>query len=616
MKTELKGIVILSIVVGVVLAGLFQIGFLSNVETELESNLYGGRAALDSIVIVAIDDKSIQEIGRWPWSREVWIETLPKLNESKVIGIDVGFFETETEEIDEELGRVLGELNVVVPVEYLFEEKTILKPIPQIKSTRGYINVITDRDGKTRAFNPNIEGEYKSFAEEVYKKYWDAPIEMKNRELINYVGPAGSYKTYSFSDVEKGDFKDKIVLIGATAPNLHDEVHAPGSARPMPGVEVHANIIQMMITKKFITKENNWWTVLRIILISIIIGLLFYYLPIWASILSTIGLMIINLLLTIWLFGQGTIINIIYVPIVSVVSYTSTALYHYIHEKRHRKQIVGAFEKYVSKDVIKHIMEHPDRLKLGGEKREITVFFSDIRGFTSISEKLKPEELVHLLNEYLTEMTEIILKHNGVVDKYMGDAIMAFWGAPLEQPKHAERACQASLDMEKRLKELQNKWNKEGIPALEIGIGMNTGYAVVGNMGSENRFDYTAMGDTINLGSRLEGINKQYGTRIIISETTKKKLGKEFITRKLDAVKVKGKKEPVVIYELIGERKEGIEEYEKGLGLYFKQKWDEAVKEFKKCGDTASNMFIERCEYFKENPPGKKWDGAWVMKTK
>ena len=303
--------------------------------------------------------------------------------------------------------------------------------------------------------------------------------------------------------------------------------------------------------------------------------------------------------------------------------------YYYLSEKKSRKKVIGAFEKYVSKEVVKEILDDPEKLKLGGERRTITIFFSDIRGFTTISEKLSPEELVKLLNEYLTEMTNIILTHNGVVDKYMGDAIMAFWNAPLDQPKHAELTCSTALEMEKKLKQLQKEWNARGVPPLEIGVGINTGPAVVGNMGSYERFDYTAMGDTVNLGSRLEGLNKQYGTRIIISETTKSAVEKKpFLVRKLDKVMVKGKKEPITIYELSSKKEDAldwyykvIEHFEKGLEEYFKQQWDKALHEFNSVlkirpEDGPSKAFIERCEYFKHHAPEKDWDGVWVMKTK
>ncbi|MBD3304282.1 hypothetical protein GF343_03985 [Candidatus Woesearchaeota archaeon] len=296
---------------------------------------------------------------------------------------------------------------------------------------------------------------------------------------------------------------------------------------------------------------------------------------------------------------------------------------HVLNRKKSKIQIVKAFNKYVSPAVLGEILKDPEKIKLGGDRREITVFFSDIRGFTSISEGLTPEQLVHVLNEYLTAMTDIIMKHQGVVDKYIGDAIMAFWGAPLSQPDHAKLACSTSLDMIKELAVLRERWKKEGFPEIRIGIGLNTGNAVIGNMGSYERFDNTAMGDTINLGSRLEGLTKQYGAEIIISEFTQKEIKNSFVTRKLDLVAVKGKKKPIFIYELVcrkeeitKKQKEKIESYEKGLELYLKRKFTEAIKEFKKTDDFAAKEFIERCKEFKNSPPPKDWTGVWVMKKK
>jgi adenylate cyclase len=276
--------------------------------------------------------------------------------------------------------------------------------------------------------------------------------------------------------------------------------------------------------------------------------------------------------------------------------------------------------------LVKEIMKEPEQLKLGGDKKELTILFSDIRGFTSLSEKMKPEELVHLLNEYLSDMTKIIMEQRGLVDKFIGDAIMAFWGAPLKEKKHADLACESALGMKAKLEELNKKWSKEGLPYLKIGIGIHTGKAVVGNIGSEERFDYTAIGDDVNLSSRLEGVTKQYDVYILISEFTLNELSKEFIVRELDHVTVKGKNHPIKIYEVLG--KEGKiskelleikEHFEEGLELYKKQKWDDAIKAFHKSlnlGDKTSKIFIERCEEFKKNPPVKDWDGVWNLKEK
>jgi adenylate cyclase len=294
---------------------------------------------------------------------------------------------------------------------------------------------------------------------------------------------------------------------------------------------------------------------------------------------------------------------------------------------RSRKWITSVFGKYVSPLVIDNLIKNPDSINLGGEKRNITIFFSDIRGFTSISEKLSPEDLVHLLNEYLSEMTNIITGKEGLVDKFMGDAIMAFWGAPLEQPNHAEMACLSSLEMMEKLRQLQRKWKNEGIPSFDIGIGLNSGDAIVGNMGSFNRFDYTAMGDNVNLASRLEGLNKLYGTNIIISEKTYNIVKDKFEARRLDLVRVKGKKKPILIYELLSikgklgkKQRDFVKLYEGGLDFYFKKKWKDAISTFqaalKISNEAACKVFIDRCKSFQKNMPPKDWDGVWEIKIK
>jgi adenylate cyclase len=278
--------------------------------------------------------------------------------------------------------------------------------------------------------------------------------------------------------------------------------------------------------------------------------------------------------------------------------------------------------------VVKNLIDSPEKLVLGGEKRVITAFFSDVQGFTSISERLSPEALVELLNEFLTEMTDIILRHEGTVDKFEGDAIIAFFGAPNELENQAEVACMACIDMQKRLSELRVKWKAEGRPELRVRIGLCTGPAVVGNMGSRNRMDYTMMGDTVNTAARLEGVNKIYGTYTIISESTYQAAGDWIRARELDAINVMGKSAPVKIYELIGypsdvgaEIRRATEYYSRGLAAYRSRQWDKAAALFKKVlamipEDGPSRTMLERCRRFKADPPGEKWNGAYTMTTK
>ena len=261
-------------------------------------------------------------------------------------------------------------------------------------------------------------------------------------------------------------------------------------------------------------------------------------------------------------FTAGTLLysfdkfNLLHVfPTVILLQFVILAAYigfRALTEEENVKFIRSTFSKFVAQDVVDELLNNPDAIALGGARRDISVFFSDVRGFTTVSEALGPEQLVQLLNEYLSDMTEIIIDYRGTIDKYMGDAIMAFWGAPVENDDHAYAACVAALAQYQALGELQKGWSERGIPVLDIGIGLNTGPAVVGNMGSSRRMDYTIMGDTVNLGSRLEGITKTYGVKICMSEYTYERVKDRVYARELDLVRVKGKKEPVRIYELMG----------------------------------------------------------------
>jgi adenylate cyclase len=397
-----------------------------------------------------------------------------------------------------------------------------------------------------------------------------------------------------------------------------------------PGVEIHATVIDNVLRQNFL--QRTAWTslvdFLTIIGLGFIVGLV---LPRFSAVRGILfsgavlaGFVVVNTLLftklNLWF-------NLVY-PLLSVLAvYVGVTLYRYITEEREKQKIRGAFQYYLTASVINEMLKDPTKLKLGGDKKKLTVLFSDIRGFTTISEKLSPEDLVHLLNEYLTSMTDLVFKYEGLLDKYMGDAIMAVWGAPLDQPDHAERACRTALEMLAELRKLQAKWTAEGRPPMDIGVGINTGDMVVGNMGSQMRFDYTVMGDSVNLGSRLEGINKEYGTNIVISEFTYEAVKDSLFCRELDSVRVKGKKLPVKIYELLGERRDAarwdswLAVFNEGLARYKEERWDEAIARFEKVlelnpGDPPSQLYISRCQSLRENPPEGEWDGVFTMTKK
>ena len=329
--------------------------------------------------------------------------------------------------------------------------------------------------------------------------------------------------------------------------------------------------------------------------------------------------------------NNSTVVNIVYPSLAVVLAYLSTAVYQYLAERQQKALIKNVFSKYISSAVVNELVANPEKAKLGGDRRELTVFFSDIAGFTTISEQFhtKPEGLVELLNEYLDEMTGIVLKHEGTLDKYEGDAIMAFWGAPIAQKDHALRTCLASLEMQKRLAVLRPNWKKQGKPALEVRIGLNTGVMIVGNMGGRDRFDYTVIGDSVNLASRLEGANKQYGSSIMISDFTYQHVKEHVAVRELDLIQVKGKTEPVKVWELLGtadmamtdNQKQSLEIYHEGLRLYRERGWQEAIAYFQQARQLdpachVAEIYEQRANLYQLNPPPAEWNGVFVMTTK
>jgi class 3 adenylate cyclase/CHASE2 domain-containing sensor protein len=351
-----------------------------------------------------------------------------------------------------------------------------------------------------------------------------------------------------------GWFKDKICFYGLTASGTHDLNPIPLSGR-YPMVGVHANIADNILSSNFLIRLPMQANIILMGCVALLGGFAFKRTRGLRMALAACALLAFVLAGDCILFVRGNVWLDIAAPAILLLAFFVTALmYTYLGEEREKKQIRGAFSRYVSPALVSQIMENPGMLKLGGEKRVCTVFFSDIAGFTTLSEGLAPERLVELLNIYLTEVTDIILAHGGMLDKYEGDAVMAVFGAPLPQQDHAARACRAALAVQARLLELRARWRAEGSPEFITRIGLNSGEMVVGNMGSRERFDYTVIGDAVNLGSRLEGANKQYGTYIMISDATRALAGEDaFVTRELDLIRVKGKAEPVRVYELLDE---------------------------------------------------------------
>jgi adenylate cyclase len=462
----------------------------------------------------------------------------------------------------------------------------------------------------------------------------------KGRALINHRGYGRAFYHFSLGDAyantftakERAALKDGILLLGGTATGTND-------IRPNPfdpsvdGVENHAAFIDNVLTGRFYKRPAAIFTIERSIIL--VVGILFTMLLISGSALLSGSSVVVFLVgyyyfdKIVW-FDKG-IWAYMFLPCAQIsLMFTTVTLYQYITEEREKKKVKGAFQHYLSPEVIDQVLDHPDQLRLGGEKKELTVFFSDVRGFTTISESLTPEKLCELMNEYFTPMTGIVLRSKGVLDKYIGDAIMAFWGAPLQLENSAVTACQASIDMLYALDKLREDFKSKGFPDIDIGIGLNTGPMSVGNMGSGERFTYTVMGDAVNLGSRLEGLTKEYGIKIMMSEFTHRKLPQGlFFTRDLDDIRVKGKNEPVKVFHLMrpdflpshDQIQTFITHFEEGRRHYTKQNWQESLAAFSRCldmkpDDKASAMYIERIEHYKDEAPGQSWDGVYTFKHK
>lgn len=474
----------------------------------------------------------------------------------------------------------------------------------------------------------------------------ELPVDADGHMLVNYYGPSversdegsdderGIFRRISLADIHDGKFdaaavKGKVVIVAVTAMGTYDQRVTPFSPN-VPGVEVHAAALQNLIAGDALVRNRNIYLVeiALSLLLAILLGVALHRLRILTGTLVAIVITLTYIGLDyFWLFRENLWFH--QIPFLGQVSLTwaSVTLWGYLTEGREKALLKKEFSTVLAPTVVDELLKNPELAGLGGAERELTVMFSDIRGFTSISEKLTPEGLTSFLNEYLTPMTDILLQRQGTLDKYMGDAIMAFWGAPIAQPDHATRACLAALDMMRALSLMRQRWRDEGKPDIDIGIGLNTGNMRVGFMGSERMRNYTLLGDNVNLGSRLEGVNKQYGTNIIISQYTYDAVKHAVYARELDAIRVKGKREPVIIFELRGEgRPEGdeadfIEAFETGLKLYKGRCFEEAKERFVEAmaivgEDFTSRLYIERCDAFLQDPPPADWDGVYEMKTK
>lgn len=500
------------------------------------------------------------------------------------------------------------------------------------------------------------------FIEEVENRKWDVvppiPLDVQGNMIINYVGPPatwikqpegewtqnneGTINTYRSSKITgtessmwPEDFlKDKLVLVGNGSEFAVDRFITPyynnAQNNWMYGAEVHANAFLTLLNKNFLERSSS--------ALTFAVALLFCFVMVWSTVrygfVGEISIAFFLVLLTwggsYYLFAERGIWFPVWSITVSVIfAYFSTSIYQAFTEEKNKKQIKSMFSRYAPPAYVDELVKDPTKLELGGEEKEISILFSDIEGFTTISESLSPRKLIEMLNDYLNTMTHLIFNQGGSLDKYIGDAIVAVFGAPLPQNEHALHACYAALDMQKALIEFRKRTIAMGLPAVRSRVGINTGHVVFGNIGSDIRYDYTGIGDHMNLASRLEGANKEYGTYIMISEFTYNQVRERVIVRDLDLIVVKGKSKPVKVFELLGKANEPLPEasrklveyYQEGINLYRQQQWSDAIQKFEQaltCShtDEPSKLYIHRCKEMIVNPPGADWDGSYHMTRK
>ncbi len=493
--------------------------------------------------------------------------------------------------------------------------------------------------------------------------------------LINLQGSSGSFRSIKFADVlddssmttteeaqtkqqintfndpefgylHDGTFRDKIVLVGSTTPEDHD-LFPVGIARGeqhgdnlMYGVEIHANVIESVVRGDFLYRQPNVWEILSIVLFSLCT---FYVLSLLRSsrsrrhfVIEFVGILFVLCeivfiaVAALVLFTKHRYVVAAISPMVGVAfGYIASTAFHYVTERKQRLLIKNMFSTYVNATVVDQLIAEPERLKLGGERKEMSVLFSDMEGFTTLSERMPPEALVAFLNEYLSEMTECILADHGTLDKFFGDAVIAFWGAPVPQNDHALRACRTALAMQHKLSTLRSQWQREGKPEVNVRIGINTGEMVVGNLGGTGKFDYTVIGDSVNIASRLEGANKVYRTNTIVSEATFALVREQVVARELDLITVKGRSDALRVYELLamkgGEEDATLTEflarYSEAVQLYRERRWNGALQllneaQILRPDDYPTQLYLERTTHFKHNPPPDDWNGVFELTTK
>jgi adenylate cyclase len=670
------------------------------------------RKAGKDIVLVAIDDASLEAYGRWPWPRDRhgYVVNFLKGAGAKAVAFDVILSEPDTNDEQFDLVfademRAAGQVYLSFLLETLPEaqpppsnepraaglsispqvtvrliEETPKTPLATFPAMRlptmalaeaargiGFINLTPDIDGTTRRLPlvANADGRpVLQLAARIAADLLGAdsitvhgrqlrigsatiPLTNTGEMLIDWHGDLQNDHAYpmysigavlrSFTDIQAGKppmldpalFKDKIVFIAATAAGTYDLRVTPLSPIT-PGVLIHMAALDNILRNRYLRPAPAWANAAVTLILCLGTAWLFMVMSgHTAKLLLIAGMGAAYYALAVHAFTSHGLWVDLALPLGALgVTFAAAATVEYLTEGRQRRQLRAAFDKYMAPDVVDEIMKNPDQIRLGGEKKELSVLFSDIAGFTSISEKLTPEALVVLLNKYLSAMTDIILKHRGNVNKYLGDGIMAIFGAPRGEPHHASLACFAALDSQTELLKLRDQWAQEGHPEISARIGINSGPLVVGNMGSQKRLEYTVMGDSVNLASRLEGANKYYDTLILIGPRTYELARQDIEAREVDLMRVKGKHEPVVVYELLSrkgalpsQKQLVVNAYLEGLRAYKHREFKQAVTKFEAAlrldpKDGPSRVYLARAQEFLADPPAADWDGVYDLKSK
>jgi adenylate cyclase len=608
------------------------------------------------LLVVGIDEASFQELRRpWPWPRRLHAALIRRLAAAgaALIVFDVVFADPADPEDDrllaaalEQAGNVILGQTVDVTRDPQFARRILVHPLPALQRAArgmGLMMLTPDADGVVRHFRLRLFGQetLPAAAVRAFRPQTALPADLSG--LINYVGPQRSIDTVSYYQVldeqhplPASRIRGRIVLVGrmleasATPQAQADTFLTPyfaGDKLRMPGVEIQGQIIHTLL-------QAGWGRELpRPARIGLFLAVFFLFSFLLARLSPLVGLAALaGSVLGVLGISWGLFIYLFYwTPPILLCGglafvYGGNVLGQYLIEAREKRWLRRAFSQYVSPGLVEAIIAHPERLELGGEEVVVTVLFADLEGFTSWSEGMRPHDLVSLLNAYFTPMTRIVLEHLGTMDKYIGDALMALWGAPVHFSGHALKACEAALAMQAAVQGLRREWENRGWPPLIPRLGLHSGPVIAGNIGSLELFNYTAIGDTVNLAARLEGANKVYGTDILISDATCRRVEEAMLVRELDLIQVKGREQPVTVYELLGRRGHGgtpewLHLFAAGREAYRRQVWEAAADHFQrvlrlKPDDRPAQVFLERCRKFGQEPPPLDWQGIFALEGK